>query len=632
MDTSSLAPSNPDDHTPEGTQKPFSWWSQVRTLWAHSADLLFGYDYFIAHRSIDGKKYAAALHRALTEKGNELDCFLDVRHYGAGGLLRAMQTRALKSTTRLVVLVTKRAHDRDSYVLKEVAEFKRLHPEGQVVPIATRRECGATWNGPQSPLMDLLPPYPDAIWVVEDPAAIRGGRVSAHVVSKLLTDFTEVRRSSLRQRWLKGAVTLLAVLALSATTAACYAFQQRSIARESFSAAHKAADSLVLDIASGLRNVEGMRVESVKKILGRAEATFDVLQARVPGNLELLRSKAVMYHEFVPTYLVVGDTDSSLKAAESALLLSEELIKRRPDNISYARTHCMSLMKLGDAQVETGDHLRARASYERSLTLRRDILRRQPEDPVSHRDVSVSLMRLTEVDEGEGNLVMMEKHLMESIAIRRKLAQDSTAGAVDLVVGLVRQVDLAIARDLGDEAERALQEIETLSSGLMRDDPSNTRHARNYAIARQRLGNHFLARRDYVLAEDNFQKSQDIFTKLSQMDPGNLELKSDLAISLLKLARAAKGLQNPELTRQRLRAAAAEWRVIVGANGDVYQWQKDLAETLLELTRMETAGVRRELLTQAQTILTALNSKSPLGKEQLDWLKEINEGLAAEAR
>jgi len=46
-------------------------------------DLFFGYDYFIAHRSVDGKPYAARLYEALTTEGNELDCFLDVKHYDA---------------------------------------------------------------------------------------------------------------------------------------------------------------------------------------------------------------------------------------------------------------------------------------------------------------------------------------------------------------------------------------------------------------------------------------------------------------------------------------------------------------------------------------------------------------------
>jgi hypothetical protein len=59
-------------------------------LWQRIFDLFFGYDYFIAHRSVDGKPYAAALYDALTTEGNELDCFLDVKHYDAGGRPRIL--------------------------------------------------------------------------------------------------------------------------------------------------------------------------------------------------------------------------------------------------------------------------------------------------------------------------------------------------------------------------------------------------------------------------------------------------------------------------------------------------------------------------------------------------------------
>ena len=46
----------------------------------HIFDLFFGYDYFIAHRSVDGKPYAAALYDALTSEGNELAaCLADLK-------------------------------------------------------------------------------------------------------------------------------------------------------------------------------------------------------------------------------------------------------------------------------------------------------------------------------------------------------------------------------------------------------------------------------------------------------------------------------------------------------------------------------------------------------------------------
>lgn len=130
-------------------------------------DWLFGYDYFLGHRSVDGKLYAAALHERLTAKGNELDCFLDVKHYGAGGRLIDMQSRALKKTTRLIVIVTPRAHDEEGeYLRGEVADFKRQHPNGLIVPIGSLETLSALHH-PQSKLFPLLPHLPDDICIIQ---------------------------------------------------------------------------------------------------------------------------------------------------------------------------------------------------------------------------------------------------------------------------------------------------------------------------------------------------------------------------------------------------------------------------------------------------------------------------------
>jgi hypothetical protein len=39
-----------------------------RSRWARLADVLYGYDYFIAYRRTDGASYAAALHEKLSAK------------------------------------------------------------------------------------------------------------------------------------------------------------------------------------------------------------------------------------------------------------------------------------------------------------------------------------------------------------------------------------------------------------------------------------------------------------------------------------------------------------------------------------------------------------------------------------
>lgn len=614
-------PVTPDPQ--EQASRPLPLWQQIKILWAHSSDLLFGYDYFIAHRSTDGKPYATRLHSVLTEQGNELDCFLDLKHYGAGGLLREMQTRALRNTTRLIVIVTDHVHDPKSHVLSEVKEFRKLHPASQIVPVGSRTHCGEQWNGPTSELMQWLPPYPDAIWVVEDETNLAQGKVSAESAAKLLNDFSETRRSTLRQRWMKGAVALLILLALSASAAAGTAFWQRGIARENFAAAKGAADGLVVDIARGLRDVEGMRSSAVRQILTQADKTFDRLLKRVPNNPDLLKSKASMYHEFVTTYLAVGDTDSATKAATAGLQTTEKLLALLPHDESVERTHGLSLMKLGDTEFEVGKMKESRQSHQLSLALRQRLLERHPQDLTLLRDVSVSLMRLSEIDEAEGDIPSLAARTKASTDIRRQIALKDPTKEVELQVGLIRLLDTALLNHDTESAKATYQEAHQIATRLIQQHPTDTRHARNYAIVQQRWGNIGLTLQDYAQAESGFSDCYERITALANIDTDNQELKHDIAITLLKLGLAAKGSQNLELAQQRFKQAIEKWKVITDKNPDVYQWKADLAETYLELARVETGPAHLQHLAQAKAILEKLKEKGAAGKEEQAWLDEI---------
>jgi hypothetical protein len=77
---------------------------------------------------------------------------------------------------------------------------------------------------------------------------------------------------------------------------------QRDNATRSFNLAKGTAESLVTDIVQGLRHVEGMRAESLHKILDTAKTTFDQLAAAalsLPHDQpDLQRSRATMLIEF----------------------------------------------------------------------------------------------------------------------------------------------------------------------------------------------------------------------------------------------------------------------------------------------------------------------------------------------
>ena len=93
--------------------------------------------------------------------------------------------------------------------------------------------------------------------------------------------------------------------------------ERRQEAEHNFAAAKEGANSLVLEIAQALRGEEGMRTETVRKILGIAEQVIGKLVEKSEDNPELLDLQATMLHEFAQTYAFQGDTTKANEAAQN---------------------------------------------------------------------------------------------------------------------------------------------------------------------------------------------------------------------------------------------------------------------------------------------------------------------------
>jgi MTH538 TIR-like domain (DUF1863) len=77
-------------------------------------------------------------------------------------------------------------------------------------------------------------------------------------------------------------------------------------AERNFGAAKSTVDSVVFDLVQGLRNVEGMRADTARRILERAEAAVNQLASRTENDLQLRRSQVAMFNLFSDTYLTLG--------------------------------------------------------------------------------------------------------------------------------------------------------------------------------------------------------------------------------------------------------------------------------------------------------------------------------------
>ena len=98
-------------------------------------------------------------------------------------------------------------------------------------------------------------------------------------------------------------------------------------------------------LAQDLRNVQGMRVELVRRILDTAQALMDELAQAAPDDLQLQRSRSAMFASSSTTYLAVGRSDARAAAAEESLAIMRKLAAADPGNAGWQRDLSVSLTR-----------------------------------------------------------------------------------------------------------------------------------------------------------------------------------------------------------------------------------------------------------------------------------------------
>src|SRR5262249_12366998 len=156
-----------------------------------------------------------------------------------------------------------------------------------------------------------------------------------------------------------------------------------------FGLAKRSADSLVIDIARGLRDVLGVPTDMVRKILETAKATFDQLAASAPDDLDLQRGQSIMLDEFGDTYQTLGDRDAALTAYRDSLEMRERLATSDRSNTLWQRDLSVSYEKVGDALVLQGKLGEALKSYGDGLVIRERLAAPDSSNTSWQRDLSV---------------------------------------------------------------------------------------------------------------------------------------------------------------------------------------------------------------------------------------------------
>ncbi|MAS94388.1 MAG: hypothetical protein CMO55_14410 [Verrucomicrobiales bacterium] len=208
----------------EQEEKVKSYAPEVKLSWFRRVtDRLFGYDYFISYAWDDGRTYAVELHRRLESSG--FNCFLDSSDFVKGGSINEQGRRALRKTSRLVVVATPKSLESE-YVLLEVRNFTQL--KRAVIPIGFESTFSKESD---SALLDIL--NADKLRINEIDEALLHGP-SPHVTEELRESFNLLRQEEKRVHWFAATAMLFLALAILAGWLGYAATQQKKAAEKAF--------------------------------------------------------------------------------------------------------------------------------------------------------------------------------------------------------------------------------------------------------------------------------------------------------------------------------------------------------------------------------------------------------------
>ena len=448
-------------------------------------------------------------------------------------------------------------------------------------------------------------------------------------------DAAAARARRLRRRLLQVVSAAAVVFAIAAAIAGWEYWQAEQARREAernFGIAKGAADQVVFNIAQDLKTVQGMRVESVKRILSTARKMMDDLALAAPEDRGLERSRAAMLSEYSETYLSAGDIPSARAAAEEALAIMRKLAASDAGNSGWQRDMSVVLNKIGDVRQAAGDRAGALAAYEESLTLMRKLAAADPGNAVWRRDVGVDLNKVGDLrlaaDDPAGALAAYE----EMLGINRKLAADDPTDA-----GLQRDISVSLERVggarllAGDRtgALAAFEESRVIVRKLAAADPGNANWQRDLSVILSEIGGVRSATGDQAGALAVYEESLAIARKLAATDSGNTVWQRDVSVSLENVGNLRLAAGDHAGALSAYQESLAIRRKLAASDRSNVGWQRDLSVSLNKVGDVRLAtGDRAAALAAYEEGLAIVRKLVASDPGNAEWQRDVSLTLA----
>ena len=405
---------------------------------------------------------------------------------------------------------------------------------------------------------------------------------------------TSRNRARVRQRLVAAAAIFFFILAVAATATGIWAYRsqqeavqaearavaERDRATQNFKLAKRTADSLVVDIARGLRNVLGMPADTVRKILEAAKATFEQLAASAPNDLDLQYSQSTMLEEFGKTYQTLGDLDAALKAYRDSVTIFERLIAADGSNMQWQHDLSISSIEVGDVLRAQGKLEEALKAYRDSLAIAERLAAANRNNTQWQRDLTASYDRVGDALRAQGRLDEALKTFRDSLTIRERLTatdRSNTQWQRDLAAFYATVGHVLKAQGKLGEALKTYRDSLAIGERLTAADRSNTQWQRDLSSAYTDVGDVLVAQGKLEEALKAFRDSLAISERLAAVDRSNMQWQSDVSASYVRIGDVLKAQGKLEDALKTFRESVAIAERLAATDRSNTQRQSSLA-------------------------------------------------------
>ena len=458
-----------------------------------------------------------------------------------------------------------------------------------------------------------------------------------------LTSFvtTSRNRARVRQRLVAAAAIFFFILTVAATTMGIWAYRsqqeavqaeahavaERDRATKNFNLAKRTADSLVTNIARGLRDL-GMPADTVRKTLEAAKATFEQLAASASGDRDLQYSQMTMLEEFGNTYQTLGDLDAALKAYRDSLAIVRRLTAADASNMQWQHDLSISYIEVGDVLKRQGKLEEALEAHRNSLAIFERLTAADSSNTQWQRDLTASYDRVGGVLEAQGKLEEALKTFRDSLEIRERLTaadRGNTQWQRDLSVSYLRVGDVLEEQGKLEEALKAFRDSLAIAERLTAADRSNTLWQRDLATFNDKIGGVLEAQGKLPEALKTFRNSLAIFERLTTADPSNTQWQRDLSSSYIDVGGALKAQGNLEDALKAFRDSLAIRERLAVADRSNTGWQRDLSSSYIDVGDvLKAQGHLEEALKAFRDSLAIRERLAAADRRNTDWQGDLS--------